>query len=248
MAKYKIEAIETAKSKMPLRACQKQGILPKHPFSMILSGRSGSGKTCLLVNLLSRKEFLKHYFQYILIFSPTASTTDDTYASLNIPEENIKSDFTADDLERLIKSRKDLIKKKGIEWVGKNSRILLILDDIIADRSFLNSPEALKIFCLLRHYLVSVIICTQSFNKIPRALRINSNSLAIFPSTQSEIEVLKDEITPPGLNRKQFQKLIEDATSGRYDFLYINNHADPNKRIRKNLDEVINLDEYRPMK
>jgi len=244
-ADFKIRPIDTAKNSMPLRACQKKGILPKHPFSMILSGRSGSGKTCLLVNLLSRKEFLKHYFQFILIFSPTASTTDDTYASLNIPEENFKSDFTADDLDRLIKSRKDLIKKKGIEWVGKNSRILIIMDDIIADRSFLNSPESLKVFCLLRHYLVSVIICTQSFNKIPRALRINSNSLAIFPSTQSEIEVLKDEITPPGLNRKQFQRVIEDATSGRYDFLYINNHADPGKRIRKNIDEIINLDEYK---
>ena len=242
---YKIKAIDTAKNSMPLRACQKKGILPKHPFSMILSGRSGSGKTCLLVNLLSRREFLKSYFQYILIFSPTASTTDDTYASLNLPPENFKEDFTVEDLERLIKSRKDLISKKGIAWVAKNSRVLLILDDIIAERSFLNSPEALKIFCLLRHYLVSVIICTQSFNKIPRALRINSNAMAIFPSTQSEIEVLKEEITPPGLNKKQFQRVIEDATSGRYDFLYINNHAEPGKRIKKNLDEIINLQNYK---
>ena len=78
-----------------------------------------------------------------------------------------------------------------------------------------------------------------------RALRINSNSLAIFPSTQSEIEVLKDEITPPGLNRKQFQKVIEDATSGRYDFLYINNHAEPGRRLRKNLDEIIDLQNYK---
>ena len=46
----------------------------------------------------------------------------------------------------------------------------MILDDIIADRSFLMSSEALKMFSLLRHYHVSIITLIQSYNKIPRAL------------------------------------------------------------------------------
>jgi len=242
---YKIEAIETQKNKTPLKSVMKSGVLPKFPFSMMISGRSGSGKTNLLMNLLSRKEFLKGYFHYIIVYSPTAGTYDDSYNVLNLPPENFKNDFSEQDLEELIQSRKKLIKDKGIEWVVKNSRVLIILDDVIANRDFLNSPQALKMFALLRHYQVAVIVLMQSYTKLPRALRINANAIAIFPSSQSEIEVLLDEITPSGIKKREFERVIDHCTSGRYDFLYINNHADPGKRIRKNLDEIINLDDFK---
>ena len=243
--KFKIQAIETDKNKIPLRACMKNGLLPRFPFSMMISGRSGSGKTNLLMNLLTRREFLQNYFQYIIVYSPTAGEYDDSYKSLGLPRENFKNDFSEEDLERLIESRKDLIKKKGIEWVAKNSRVLIILDDVIANRDFLNSPQALKMFALLRHYLVSVIVLMQTYNKLPKALRNNANAIMIFPSNRSELEVLKDELCPPSLNKKQFEKVISEATSDRYGFLYINNHAKPDKRLRKNLDEIINLDNYK---
>ena len=239
--KYKIKPIESEKSKTPLKACMKEGILPKFPFSMMISGRSGSGKSNCLMNLLTNENLLKNYFHYIVVFSPTAGKYDDSYKVLKLPSENFKNDFSADDLNNLIESRKELIDKKGIEWVVKNSRVLIILDDVIADRSFLNSPEALKMFALLRHYQVAIIVLMQSYNKLPRALRINANATIVFPSTQSEVEVLLDEITPAGLLKKEFKKVIDYCTEGRYDFLYLNSHAEPNKRIRKNLDEVIDI-------
>ena len=221
------------------------GILPKFPFSMMISGRSGSGKTNVLLNILTKDNMYNKYFHYIVVYSPTAGKYDDMYKVLKLPEENFKNDFSAEDLNNLIESRKQLIDKKGIEWVVKNSRVLIILDDVIANRDFLNSPEALKMFALLRHYQVAIIVLMQSYNKLPRALRINSNATIVFPSTQSEVEVLLDEITPSGLTKKQFTKVIEYCTDGRYDFLYINNHAEPDKRIRKNFDEVIDIKKYK---
>jgi hypothetical protein len=243
--KYKIKSIDTQKSKTPLRACMKDGIMPRFPFSMMISGRSGSGKTNCLINILTNEHLLKDYFHFTIVFSPTAGKYDDSYKALKLPPENFKNDFSPDDLNNLIESRKKLIEKKGIESVVKNSRVLVILDDVIANRDFLNSPEALKMFSLLRHYQVAIIVLMQSYNKLPRALRINSNATIVFPATQSEVEVLLDEITPAGLQKKQFQKVIEYCTDGRYDFLYINNHAEPNKRIRKNLDEVIDLETFK---
>ena len=245
MASYKVESIPTDKSKVPLRKCMIDGILPKFPFSMMISGRSGSGKTNVLLNILTKDNMYNKYFHYIVVYSPTAGKYDDLYKVLKLPEENFKNDFSAEDLNNLIESRKQLIDKKGIEWVVKNSRVLIILDDVIANRDFLNSPEALKMFALLRHYQVAIIVLMQSYNKLPRALRINSNATIVFPSTQSEVEVLLDEITPSGLTKKQFLKVIEYCTDGRYDFLYINNHAEPDKRIRKNFDEIIDIKKYK---
>ena len=245
MASYKVESIPTDKSKVPLRKCMIDGILPKFPFSMMISGRSGSGKTNVLLNILTKDNMYNKYFHYTVVYSPTAGKYDDMYKILKLPEENFKNDFSAEDLNNLIESRKNLIAKKGIEWVVKNSRVLIILDDVIANRDFLNSPEALKMFALLRHYQVAIIVLMQSYNKLPRALRINANATIVFPSTQSEVEVLLDEITPSGLTKKQFTKVIEYCTDGRYDFLYINNHAEPDKRIKKNFDEVIDIKKYK---
>jgi hypothetical protein len=245
MADYKIKSIKTDKSSIPLRKCMIDGVLPKFPFSIGMVGRSGSGKTCALINLLTREEFYKHYFHYIVVFSPTALSVDDTYKELKLPNDCFKATFTKEDLETIIENRKKLIEDKGIAWVAKNSRVLLILDDIICEREFINSPEMLKCFALLRHYLVSVIILVQSLTKIQRAIRINLNAMVIFPSSRNEIEIILDEVCPPQLTKKQFLKVIEYCTDGRYDFLYINNHAEPDKRIRKNFDEVIDIKKYK---
>lgn len=242
---YEIIKLETAKHNIPLRLSMKEGIIPRFPFSILISGRSGSGKTNVLLNLLTRKEFYGNYFHYTVVFSPTAGAGDDMYDILKLPEENIKNEFNEDDLNQLIERRKSLIENKGIEWVAKNSRVLIILDDIIADQHFLNSPQALKMFALLRHYLCSVIVLTQSYKKIPRSLRLNVNATIIFPSTQSEIEILLDEITPSGIKKRDFEKVIAYATEGQYDFLYINNHAEKDKRIRKNINEIIKIEDFK---
>lgn len=242
---YKIEVIDTEKSSIPLRGCMKSGVLPKFPSSVCLSGRSGSGKTNLLLNMLTRKDMLKDYYHYILVFSPTAGKYDDTYKALKIPEENFIEDFDNTTFEKIIESRKKLIDEKGIKWVSQKCRIALIFDDVIANRDFLQGAVALKLFSLLRHYLCSIYIMIQSYTKLPRALRLNCNATYIFPASQSEVEVLKDEVCPAGLSKKEFEKVIEYATKEPYNFLAINNHAKQGERIRKNLDEIIKLDEFR---
>lgn len=241
---YDIKPIETSKSTIPQKASSKKGITPKFAFSWILSGRSGSGKTQLLLNVLTRQDLLGDYFHCIIIFSPTAGDLDDTYDALKIPKENFIKTFDVEILKTLLDNRKKLIKDKGIEWVGKNSRILLIFDDMIAEKNFLNSQETLMMFTLLRHYLCSVVICSQSFKKIPRAIRINANWLCIFPSLESEIQIMLEEICPSGVTKKEFRKIIDYCTTGKYDFMSIQNHAEPNQRIRKNLSEIIDIKKY----
>ena len=141
-----------------------------------------------------------------------------------------------------------MIDEKGIEWVAKNIRVCVILDDVIANRDFLNSQVALKSFCLLRHYLCSIFILVQSYTKLPRALRLNCNSTYIFPCSRSEIEILLDEVCPPELNKKQFSDVIKYCTNNDnsdYNFMSINNHAKAGTQIRRNLNEVIDLNKFK---
>jgi hypothetical protein len=246
--KYTIDVMDTDKSKIPLRACMKNGTLPRYPFSIMISGRSGSGKTNLLMNLLTKKELYGNYFNFTIVYSPTAGSYDDTYKVLNLPKENFVKDFGKEELEQLIESRKSLIDAKGIAWVSKNSRVLIILDDIIANRAFLESETALKLFSLLRHYLCSICVLVQSYTKLPRALRLNCNGVMVFPSLQSEVEVIKDECAPAGISKKEFEKVIDHCCEDQFSFLYINNHAKPGERVRKNLDEIIDLDDFKQKK
>lgn len=246
--KYAIEPIQTDKESIPQKASSKDQVMPKFPFSMLISGRSGSGKTQLLLNILSRPNLFGSYFHKILVFSPTAGDLDDTYKSLKLPKENFIKKFDTSILQKILENRKKQIEKEGIEKVARSDRVLLIFDDMIAEKKFLDSKENLMMFTLLRHYLISVCILSQSFKKIPRPIRLNANYLAIFPSLESEIQVMLEEITPSGINKKDFRNIIDYCTKGRYDFMAINNHADPDKRIRKNLAEIIdlkNLDKYK---
>ena len=240
--KYDIVPIETEKTNIPQKAASKLNILPKFPFSCCISGRSGSGKTQLLLNILTRDDLMGNYFHKILVFSPTAGDLDDTYASLKIPKENFIKKFDSSILETILNNRKAQIKKDGIEKVGKSDRVLLIFDDCIAERKFLESKENLMMFTLVRHYLCSVCILSQSFKKIPRSIRINANFTCIFPSLESEINIMLEEICPAGVTKKEFREIINYCTAGRFDFMTINNHAEPKDRIRKNLHEIMNKD------
>jgi len=240
----KIEKIETGKHYIPLKKNMKNGVIPPHPFSLLISGSSGSGKTTLLLNLVLKPIFYGGYFHYILVFSPTASI-DDLWKKLNIPKENIRTKFTAGDIEKIIESRKKQIEEKGIEWVAKHSRLLVILDDVIADRAFISSPEALKMFIMLRHYLTSVCVLSQTYNKIPKPIRNNCRAMMIFLSNRSEKEVLIDELTPPAMTHKEFEKVIDYCTDSPHDFIYINAKANKNEMIRKNLDEQIDLTKFK---
>lgn len=247
-SKYDIKKLDTAKNDLPMTTGMKEGVISRYPSSTLISGASGSGKTQLLLNILTNKQLCGGFYHTIVIFSPTAGQEDDTYKILKVPEENFIKDFTRDQLDAIINMRRSMIKARGIEWTAQHCRMAIILDDIIANRSFLESPECLKCFALLRHYLVSIYVLIQSFNKVPRAIRLNCNNVFVFPSTESEIEVLIKEIRPAGMSKKDFRRLIEYCTEKKYDFMAINRHADTGQQIRKRLTQIVNMADFKTNK
>jgi hypothetical protein len=233
----KIEKIKTNKSKIKLRPYMEKGIIPSHPFRCILNGSSGSGKSTVLINLMTKPQFYKGYFDRIVLFAPTAEI-DDSFDMLDIEEDDIISNGDVDRLKDIMDEQKAFIKKKGVH---KTPKVLVIFEDCQSSPKLLKHKDFLKCYIAGRHYNLSTILCSQSFTKTPRACRLQATDIIYFPSSQSENNIICDELSPPGFSKNDTQELINYATGEPYSFLYINMKQPAKTRYRKNFDEILEL-------
>jgi len=237
---YKIEPLKTKKSNIKTLPQFENNICIKPPCSVLFSGASGSGKTQLLLNLLTKKQFYKDYFDLIFIFSNTAEDGDDLYDHLKLPKDHIFKP-NAEGLEQIkhiITTQKYIIKDVGID---KSPSILLIFDDMANERKFLASDEYYKLHIMNRHYNISVFELYQSYMSCPRKSRIQISGLFYFKGKQTETIRISDEHCPSGYSDKEFAQIVSYATKEPFSFLYINYKAPRNERYRKNFDSILKL-------
>jgi hypothetical protein len=244
-AGLKIVPYPTNKHKIKQRPNMENHVIPTHASAVIFNGKSGSGKTNLLVNIMSRPEFYgidgsgKPYFDIVFLFSPTANGGDDLVRFLDIPKKRIFTEFDTTALDNIIATQKDLIEEK--KDITKSPKMLIIFEDIQSDKKFMNSKSFLKCFIQCRHLNISTFLLSQSFTRTPRACRLQANNIFLFPCSRSERKLLIDEFTPPRLSKREFGDLIDHATSDDHSFLHINMREMPRTRFRKNLDEILKL-------
>ena len=241
----KIVPYPTNKHEIQQRPMMKADIIPRHASSVIFNGRSGSGKSNLLINLLTRPEFYgpekegeKTYFDLIFLFSPTAHGGDDLVQFLNLPSKRIDTSLDTKKLDHILETQQKLIETKGLL---KSPKILIIFDDCQSDSKFLNTKSFLRCFIQCRHLNISTFLCSQRFNKTPKAARLQANNIFFFPASDGEIDLMVDEYTPANMTKKKFKEIIQFATTEPYSFLHINLRCDDKEKFRKNLDQIINI-------
>lgn len=239
---------------------QGAGIIPKVPFRWILSGPSKSGKTNLARWALDKfysKSKNKSYFDEIHLFSPTANI-DYTWSKL--PGLENKNRHTKPTKQMILKELQKA--KKGILGTTSDSvpplsekqlhsrkqkakKILFIFDDAIAESKLINSDEFLTVFIEGRHFMISSMIMTQAYKKVPRSARIQATHLSMFPSMTSEIERVGDDFGPKELSKKEFLQMVTEATEPDeacpFPFLHVDRFAPIEKRFRRNLTETIQM-------
>lgn len=242
----KIVRYDTNKHKIKQRPMMEKNIIPQHASAVVFCGRSGSGKSNLLVNLAERPEFYgktnkknpkSGYFDLVFLFSPTCHH-DDLPQYLDIPESRMFDSNFEGPLRHIINVQKGIIEQKGLD---KAPKLLIVFDDIISQKKFMNSEFFTQCYIQNRHIGISTWVCTQSFNKIPRVCRMQANNLFIFAGSGSETEILCNEFTPSHTSKKDFEALIKHATKERFDFLHINMRCPEEERYRRNLDCIINI-------
>jgi hypothetical protein len=250
---YDIIPVENDKKKIYVRPTMESGIIPRHPCSVIFNGKSGSGKSTVLLNLLLRGDMYgpseddnlpDGYFDEIFIFAPTAKS-DDVWQKitevLNIPDNHLITSPSPSVLQKLLGTQRRLIEHTHKGKVHEAPRILFILDDVVSHQKFLKSKPVLQAFVANRHYGASTWICSQSFTKVPRACRLQASGLVFFKGTESELRIVTEEFQPPGGNDKEFRGLVTAVTDEPHSFLFVNLQRPFDERYRKNFTHILKL-------
>ena len=232
-----IVPFKTNKSKIKTTTNMNNGVICKHPASIIFNGKSGSGKSNLLLNLLTRPQFYKDYFDLIFFFSPSCKC-DDLPKYLDLPEKRMFDTFDEENIQGIFDTQKDIIKENGI---ANSPKILIIFDDVQSEQKFLRSKIILTAYIRNRHLNISTWLCGQSWTKLPRACRLQASGIYFFPGSQSEMDHMIEEYTPPNCNKKKFEQILKYATKDKHNFLFINNQQPFEDRYRKNMTEIINI-------
>ena len=214
----KIKEIKLENEKIEQCKLADMGIIPTHPFRAYIVGASGSGKTNLLLNLVTRKGYYKDYFDFICCLSPTALNLDKSYQAL---EEKTKYETGKDLLffECNCEVLQEILTMQ--EETDKEKKVLCILDDIVSYKKFCNSKELLTFAVMSRHYNISLFCLSQAFHLIPKSIRLNMSCVIYFKGADIETEKLCEQYTPAGMRRRDFKNLVEKCTEEPYSFLYI---------------------------
>jgi hypothetical protein len=251
---FNIEYIPASKNDIPQRPAMKESIIPKHPFVCLVNGAIGSGKTNMLCNMLLNPSMYgkdktgRPYWDSIFVFT---NSHDEILEKLMddgiIPKNNVKHVPTESDLKKVLKMQKENVKASDGDF-SKVPRLFFIFDDII-DSDLIKS-SSFKTLCIRnRHMNASVFCLGQYFNAWPKQMRMQATNLMIFSGNLAERELITDVFCPSNMNKKDFNDVVSFAwqpeEKNKFPFLHIARKEITDKKFRKSLINVIDLDSFK---
>ena len=211
--------------------------LPDSYVNYIISGKKGTGKSTVVLNLLKRKNSPYHkYFDNIYLISPTAKR-DKKFDDLRSELE--EEDKYFDELnEGIIQTIIDKLQAFNDEFQAKKKnkkkkpRNLLILDDCIhmLPKST-TSSNVNRIFTTSRHLKLSIWVVCQKYNKVNPLIRANTDLISFFPSdNKKEVMTLIDDLN---IEPHLFKSIYDFATDKPNSFLHISLFGSKPKFFKK---------------
>ena len=197
------------------------------PFRLGIIGASGSGKSNIVMNLISQ---FNNTFNHITIFTKNKIEPLYQFLEQKIPHK--------DDLE-IFEGLEELNKMKlDTSFKGQN---LIIFDDIVLEK---DQHQIEELFIRGRKLGdgVSLAYLSQSYFGIPRKIRLQVNYLILrkVPSSRDIVSIIRE--CSMGIDKEQLMKLYNYAvTKSITNFLLIDFNVDPELMFRKNFDEILNI-------
>lgn len=195
--------------------------LPNRVFASILVGTAGSGKTSLLINLLTKRNAYRRKFHKVYWFSPSFRTLPQKFQDMLDPERVFTN---LDNLPAII----DSIKKT-------EDRVLFVFDDCV--REIERNKQIIQDLVFNRRHIgggVSLFIITQKLKSIPLSIRSGMDSVYFYSlRNKKELDNLFEEYTP-FLEREEFDGAVRYCREP-YCFLFIDI---TNAKIYKKFNEL----------
>jgi len=178
-----------------------------------LVAKRNSGNSVLLKHLV---EAQKNEFHKIMVVCPTESINR-FYRSL-VPASCIFDEWKEDWANALIDKMTRINQDTPAE---ERKKVLLILDDVMADTDFRQSPALKKIYLRGRHCGIGVVSTCQYLYNLPPVCRNNCDYCIVGQMNHQSVTLLADEYLSGDLDKKGFIQLY-NRTTRDYNFLVIN--------------------------
>jgi len=192
---------------------------------MCIVAPSGSGKTNFLCNLISLFSAGKGTFQTITII--TRNKDEPLYRWITESCESI-----------IIKEGVD--NTPALDKFDKDFNHLVVWDDLVLAKD-LSRVE--NYYIRARKFGVSCIFISQSFFKIPKIIRNNCSYMVLLKlSGNREVNVILSEFGL-GVTKAELLDIYKYATAEKFSPLLIDMEESSEKRFRKGLLEVIELED-----
>lgn len=221
----------------PIKRIKIDELLPQPPFLLNMVAARKSGKTNLLVDLLTDVNKFSKKFDVIFIWSKSFYN-DDKWKKLGLDKKYVRNDYNEKELNSMIKNMEKLY-----EEIKFN--VLLVFDDMI-DQKIMNVSRLGAIETVAvrgRHFGCSVVIVSQLYKKLSGPIRVNATNTCVFRiRNNKELKKITEE-NQECLTDKEFMAIYRLATDVPFGFLHINaQDPDPMTRFRKNWSDIIKLE------
>lgn len=167
------------------------------PRSVLICGKSGSGKTTAISNFPGIKSGPKCAFDNKFLITGSKHTKNLNH--LVDGDEYILEDMSNDFVTMLIDFHKEHPK----------ARSLLLFDDHVGiDFNFKASRPYKRLCCAARNFGISIIDSCQDIAEIPKIFRRNSHWLLFGNNYDANNDMIADQLSFPDLPKPQFRKIL----------------------------------------
>jgi hypothetical protein len=199
----------------------------------IISGKSGSGKTSLLISFLTGKGDNKVYrkcFDNVVVVMPVNSRQSlKKNIFENHPENKLFDELDFESITKIY----DMLEESVSQDPKKNT--LLLLDDIGASLKKKEIQFLLKKIIFNRRHLRCHIVClVQSYISLPLEIRKLATNVIAFKPSKPEAENLFRELFET--KHDMMREIIKYVYKNHGDYLFLNVDS---QRMYKDFDEIV---------
>lgn len=201
-----------------LEACNRKlhPNLPKLHFVLGMVCPRGTGKSNIIINLISENCFYLRNFHKVFIFSPTFHN-DTKWENINIDDSQVFDELDDKAFPQFVE-----------ENLNNDDSKLLILDDLGSLQKHKNFERFL---IRHRHFNTSIIIANQYFKFIGRAIRSNMTDLIV--GKIQNVKEIEDIALEFDIDKEAFRRMVPKV---RFDFIYLDFRGN---RIFRRFEELL---------